>query len=93
MDVLTNFIGPITSQYICASNHHMYTLNIHDAICQSDLNMLGEKNKSTDFTLKREISHTWSQGTKRKQFNKQILRTHFVLENVQGARDITMKKE
>lgn len=56
MDVLTNLIVPITSQYICASNHYEYTLNIHDAVCQLDLNMLGEKeNKNTDFTLKRKL--------------------------------------
>ena len=34
MDVLTNLIVPITSQYICASNHYKYTLNIHDVMYQ-----------------------------------------------------------
>lgn len=45
MYVLTNLFVPITSQYICASNHSEYTLNIHDAICQLDPNMLGGKRK------------------------------------------------
>lgn len=34
MEVLTNPIMAIVSQNICVSNHHMYTLNLHEAIIQ-----------------------------------------------------------
>ena len=32
--VLINPIMAIVSQYICVSNHHMYTLNLHEVISQ-----------------------------------------------------------
>ena len=41
--MLTNLVVVNVSQYMCVSNCHLYTLNLHNVICQLYISEAGKK--------------------------------------------------
>ena len=58
MDVLTNLIVVIISQDIHMSNHHIVNLNLHNVICQLNLNKTMEKNTMHQFKEYKKPNNT-----------------------------------
>ena len=55
--MLTNPTVVIISQYVRAANHHAYTLNLHNVICQLHLIKLG--GKDNDVHQKAVVGVPW----------------------------------
>ena len=72
MDMWTNLIVSIISQYKCISNHHIYTLNLHNVICQIYLNL----EKAARIKKKDNTNSWWGCG---------VIGTQLLLTNVTAS--------